>query len=302
MKSFFKSFFGVSGKETNAFTVLFVVLVLVLAVPRLVALWPGPDELPVNDRQQLDSLLAILTTDIPANEPLLFGFNPNTISQDSLQLLGFDVRVAGRIVRYRQAGGRFYQPQDMLKIYGIDSQLVQQLLPFIETSGAKRPDTSENMIIASKVPASGSRGGLPNTTNRQPFDINRADTAMLQVVRGIGSVLSRRIVNYRSRLGGFVRPEQLYEVYHLDSAVIQKLLEISFIAADFEPQKLAVNRATASELAAHPYLSRQQARLIVAYRQQHGDFSSPADLRQVYGMDSLTLHNILPYLSWEPAK
>ncbi len=302
MKSFFKSFFGITGKETNAFTVLFVVLVMVLAVPRLVTLWSKPDELPENDRQQLDSLLASLAADTLSKAPVLFGFDPNTISQDSLQLLGFDEHVAGRILRYRQAGGRFYQPQDMLKIYGIDSQLVQQLLPFMVISRVKRPDTPPNVTAVSRADSAGRRMMPKQSKKWQPFDINRADTAMLQVIRGIGSVLSRRIVKYRSRLGGFVRPEQLYEVYNLDSAVVQKLLEMSFIAADFEPQKLAVNRATVSELADHPYISRQQARLIVAYRQQHGPFASVADLSQVYGMDSLTLHNILPYLSWEPAK
>ncbi len=296
MKHLFKLFFGITGKETNAFTVLFVVLALVLAVPRLVALWSGPDEVPDNDRQQLDSLLALLTADTLAKAPVLFDFDPNTISQDSLQLLGFDKKVAGRILHYRQAGGRFYQPQDMLKIYEIDSPLVLQLMPFIVIAGKKMPDIKEATTY------SGSRRVQLKRTIRQHFDLNRADTAMLQVVQGIGSVLARRIVKYRSHLGGFVRPEQLYEVYNLDSAVVQKLLEVSFIATDFVPQKLAINQATSEELAAHPYLSRQQARLIAAYRQQHGDFSSPADLRQVYGVDSLTLHNILPYLSWEPAK
>jgi len=124
---------------------------------------------------------------------------------------------------------------------------------------------------------------------------------MLQTVSGIGSVLSARIISFRDKLGGFVRPEQLYEVYNLDSIVVNNLLAIAYIDPTFKPINLQINMATEEELRGHPYLNRNQARLIVAYRNQHGDFLGRQDLAKVYGMDEITLRRIMPYISWGPS-
>ena len=46
-------------------------------------------------------------------------------------------------------------------------------------------------------------------------DLNSADTTELQKVRGIGPVLSKRIVKYRKLIGGFTDKSQLRQVYGL---------------------------------------------------------------------------------------
>ena len=56
--------------------------------------------------------------------------------------------------------------------------------------------------------------------NRKPdfdgvIELNSADTTQLMLLRGIGSTFARRIVSYRALLGGYVRKEQLLEVYDL---------------------------------------------------------------------------------------
>ncbi|MBA22128.1 MAG: hypothetical protein CMP52_02125 [Flavobacteriales bacterium] len=53
-------------------------------------------------------------------------------------------------------------------------------------------------------------------------DINKATAEELKQIRGIGAVLSKRIVNYRSRLQGFEDLDQFFEVYGLDSLVAQQ--------------------------------------------------------------------------------
>ena len=45
------------------------------------------------------------------------------------------------------------------------------------------------------------------------LDLNRADTAELKKIPGIGSGIARLIVNYRQRLGGFYQIEQLQEIH-----------------------------------------------------------------------------------------
>ena len=125
-----------------------------------------------------------------------------------------------------------------------------------------------------------------------------ADTATLKTIKGIGSVLSKRIIDFRENLGGFIDSNQLYEVYNLDSVVVLRLISKMYIDANFIPGKLQINLASEKELAGHPYLSYQQARLIIAYRNQHGDYKSEKDLLKVYAVDEKDVIRIVSYLDW----
>ncbi|MEL6358448.1 MAG: helix-hairpin-helix domain-containing protein [Bacteroidota bacterium] len=106
----------------------------------------------------------------------------------------------------------------------------------------------------------------------QRFNMNTADEAQFRTIKGIGEVLSARIVKFRDKLGGFVRPSQYEEVYGLRPEVVQRLKKYTYISPSFRPQCLNINTADIRTLAAHPYLTLQQARAIVRYREQHGPF------------------------------
>ena len=60
-----------------------------------------------------------------------FPFNPNTITQDSLQLLGFSRRQAASIIKYRTKGGKFRVKRDFARMYVVDSAKYVSLEPFI---------------------------------------------------------------------------------------------------------------------------------------------------------------------------
>jgi len=128
------------------------------------------------------------------------------------------------------------------------------------------------------------------------FNINDADTARFEAVRGIGEKLSRRIVKYRSALGGFVVVGQLSEVFGLDSMALSNLTRLAFIAPDFLPDRMDLNMADEAQLEAHPYISRQEARAIVAYRFQHGRFTSVSDLVLLPIFAEEKVRRLEPYL------
>jgi len=132
---------------------------------------------------------------------------------------------------------------------------------------------------------------------QQKFDINTADTTQLKSIYGIGPVIARRIITYRTNLGGFIEASQLYEVWGLDSTVVNRLTEKSVIAAGFTPNKLAINHCSEQELARHPYLRTKLARAIVNYRLQHGDFSSIDDLKKINIMEEKIFLRIEPYIT-----
>ena len=131
-----------------------------------------------------------------------------------------------------------------------------------------------------------------------PFDINTADTSQLKKIRGIGPVLSKRIIKYREILGGFVSTGQLKEVYGLRDSVIAQLDTLAFITHGFNPRPLLINSSDEYELKKHPYIDAKLARSISTYRFQHGNFTHMEDLEALHTLDSLTLARITPYLQF----
>ncbi|MTI22987.1 hypothetical protein E1176_18295 [Fulvivirga sp. RKSG066] len=128
------------------------------------------------------------------------------------------------------------------------------------------------------------------------FDINQADTVILKQIRGIGPVLSTRIVKYRDMLGGFVDKNQLAEVYGLKEEVLQRLDSLSFIADDYKPKQLALNDLEAYLLDDHPYVSKKVASAIDAYRFQHGKIDRVETLYEIHLLDTATVKKIYPYI------
>ena len=307
MKDFFKSLFGASSKEIIGFSALIVILVISLIIPRIVSkLTAEGDSHWVEDEKLLDSLVVLLEKEqnshqVSANIAIrVHNFNPNDASQPELQKLGFSEKIAQRIINYQDKGGVFRTKGDLYKIYDIDSSLVDELYDFIElpikvvrieTKNKPGPEMINQPEFVNKV----APVELPD------FDINTADTATLKTIKGIGSVLSKRIIDFRENLGGFIDSNQLYEVYNLDSVVVLRLISKMYIDANFIPVKLPINQANEEELAGHPYLSWQQARLIIAYRNQQGDYISWQELLKVYAIDEKDVNRIVSYLDWTPS-
>lgn len=108
-------------------------------------------------------------------------------------------------------------------------------------------------------------------------ELNAADTAALISLRGIGPGFAKRIVKFRDLLGGFIRKEQLLEVYGFDQerydlVAPQVMLDTSLV------KKLNINTASADELGRHPYIGRKTASKIYWYRVNHGSYSDVSDV------------------------
>ena len=287
-----------SHSQANGFIILVPLLgIIVLSGPMWHWYISTKSEDRTRDLAMLDSLVALWESpnlvgaiDPPDSVTAAFRFDPNHATLQELQALGFHPALATRIDRYRQKGGRFFAKRDLLKIYGIDSSLYNRLYAFIDL-----PETSQVERTRNKK-KSFERKNIPANNGLSKFDINKADTLQLMRVEGIGTKRSQRIVNYRNALGGFISMDQIQEVFGLDSVVVHKLLDATFIAEDFEQVTMNINTSDEKRLAAHPYLSNAAARSIVAYRFQHGDFKTIGDLRNIHVLDEKTIQKIAPYL------
>ncbi|MBR1950609.1 MAG: helix-hairpin-helix domain-containing protein, partial [Bacteroidales bacterium] len=93
-----------------------------------------------------------------------FAFDPNTITGDSLQLLGFSARQAQSILKYRNKGGKFRYREDFAKLYVVDSAVYAALEGYLllprRGSGTKKgisvPEGAENGAVGTN-----SAGNVP---------------------------------------------------------------------------------------------------------------------------------------------
>lgn len=259
-------------------------------------------ETTASDLKTADSLLALLqpvagpektgeNRQAAANEPgtektrlSLRLFDPNTISQREWQEMGLPPRVFIGLERYRSKGGRFRSASQIRKLYHLDPELASALIPWIRLDSLRNRPGRQAWKSERRVKA--------------PFNLNEADTSRLKEVFGIGQRTALRIWKYREALGGFVHSGQLYEIYRLDSAVIAELLQKSFLPEPPVIRKIAVNEAGEEELSRHPYIRKYLARILVAYRRQHGPYAGPGSLKEIRNLREEDRLRLLPYLDF----
>lgn len=161
-----------------------------------------------------------------------FRFNPNTVSVEDLIRLGFSEKQAAAIDRYRASGGRFRRKADFAKSFVVADSVYRRLERFID---------------------------IPKV------DLNRADSAALDDLPGIGAWYAKRILEYRAELGGYSFAEQLMDIYRFDRAKFDALADLVYCSP---PAPFALWSLPADSLQRHPYIrSRQAARSIVLFRE-----------------------------------
>lgn len=228
---------------------------------------------------------------LAAQKVELFAFDPNTVTEGDFLRMGLPKWTIKSILNYRAKGGKFKSAADFRKIYNLDEEDYLRLEPYI-TIGA---------VAAAEPPrpatySSGDGGDKPKFVAKGPLDINRASMEDWQRLPGIGEKRARQIINFRESLGGFLRVEQVGEMYGLPDSVFQRIRPMLELGAA-GVRKINLNAASAEDLDAHPYISAKQAKLIVAYREQHGTFGSVDELTKIAVFsDGKWLEKVRPYL------
>ena len=129
----------------------------------------------------------------------------------------------------------------------------------------------------------------------EPVEINRADSAALRSVYGIGEKTVTAILEYRERLGGFCRAEQLAEVPGVTEANYEKILR-QICCDSCEIRKIDINFAAPDRLRGHPYLPPRTLRKLLKKRQLKGGWSTLGELVEDHILTPEEAARLAPYL------
>ena len=162
-----------------------------------------------------------------------FRFNPNTISIEDLQRLGFSEKQAQAIDNYRQKGGRFRRPGDFAKSYVVADSVYRRLEQYID---------------------------IPK------LDLNKADSTALLDLPGIGPWFAGRIVSYRKALYGYSCVDQLLDIKNFSQERLDGIRDLIVLS---KPQPYPLWTLPEEELKKHPYISNAEAHGIVLYREHN---------------------------------
>lgn len=213
-------------------------------------------------------------------------FDPNAATQEQLQRMGLPETAIKSLIGYRSRGGVFRKPEDIQRLYGLSPELATLLIPYLTI-----PDSLRKMDYGFK------KQDTLLYAARYPIEINGADTASLNLLKGIGSTLSRKIVAYRNRLGGFYSSHQLLEVYGLREETILQMKD-QFTIDTTKVVKWSINLLPPDSMAKHPYLSRYQANAIGFYRGKVGKIRSVDELVRNRILPSDVARKLRPYIKF----
>ena len=133
---------------------------------------------------------------------------------------------------------------------------------------------------------------------QQAIDINTADSTAWVALNGIGPGFAKRIMTYREKLGGFYQVDQLKEVYGLDSLWVNENKALLKVGAGIY-RFLEINKLEWKDFK-HPYLPYGQAKVVLAYRKQHGVLKDFEALEKIQLLDLVAWRRLRPYLSFAP--
>ena len=136
---------------------------------------------------------------------------------------------------------------------------------------------------------------MTDTTPQARIDVNSATAEELQILRGIGPVLSLRIVKFRDRLGGFYHIDQISETYGLE---LETFITMRPLLTINKPHTIiGIDTVDFKTLLRHPYLNYEDVRAIMNFKGYNMEQPMKDQLLTAGLPDSLT-EKVAPYLNF----
>ena len=239
---------------------------------------------------QIDSLRKI---SLENSRLKFFPFNPNYITDYKGAQLGMSLVEIDKLLAFRKTGEFINSRKEFQKVTTISDSLLNSISPYF-----KFPDwvVERNQNIQSSTSRDTRLFAKKSKYILTSTDINLAVKEDLKTIKGIGEKLSERIIKYRSKLQGFSKLNQLYEVWGLDTEVVDKLLLVFKVVNLPNIKKINVNTVSFRELLKNPYLDYELCKKIFEYKDEVAELQDISELKNIIGFPLDLYDRIVLYL------
>ena len=207
---------------------------------------------------------------------IIHPFNPNYLTDYCAYVLGIDKNTIDRLFSFRKSGKFINSAAEFKRITQMEDSLFEAIKPFLKFPNFTKYKKEKVFKNLKK-------------------DINEVEEFDFLKVKGIGKVLSSRIVKYRKYIKGFSTLDQLYEVYGLDSLVVDNVKNHFEIQKLPELKKIKISEASLYDLSRVPYINKEESTEIIKLRTRQKKIILE-DLFHITGFDSLKISRISLYL------
>lgn len=289
-----KSSSSLSKRNQRGVWVLVIILCIVVISPRLLQLTQNEPSWTLTEHELESSMNSIdenvkfkkkkysskfsknFKYKVPQN-----AFDPNLYSLNDWVKLGVSEKQANVILKFTKRG--IYSNEELKQIFVLPEKLYELI-----KDSTFYPERKVNFKSGDNQKYS--------KPEFQKVDINTATQSELEQLNGIGPFYAKKIIEYRSQLGGYLDKNQLLEIWKFDAEKYDKIKDDIEISSS-TIVKLNINTATAEELKVHPYISWNVANSIVKMRNKFQKYSNFEQLLESELIDKDLLKKIQPYLT-----
>nr|WP_262921932.1 helix-hairpin-helix domain-containing protein [Arenibacter sp. A80] len=296
----FKSHFKFNKQERSGIFFLLLPIVVFQIVYFVVKSYPvveTANSLTVDGEYQAE-IDALRSRKKQKDSIALYPFNPNFITDYKGYILGMSPAEIDRLHVFRADNQFVNSVEEFQKVTLVSDSLLKSLKPYFKfPEWTKNGKTGSTVGVGSHALRPLASGSLSETNNSfRVKDLNSATPEELRAVKGIGDVLSQRIVKFRDLLGGFLVEEQLGHVYGLEPEVVERVLQDFRILESVSVVKININQASPRDISKLVYIKYELAARIVAYREANGGIASFDELKEIEDFPSERLDIIKLYL------
>lgn len=238
-------------------------------------------------QKELDSLRTI---EVESKKPKVFPFNPNFLTDFKGYTLGMSTEEIDRLLAFRKENKWINSVEDFKKVTKVSDSLLNKISPYFKFPDWVTNPKSKNKYVKKR---------FKEKKFTQKIDLNLATQDQLEAVNGIGKAFSKRIIDYRNKLGGFTNDIQLYQVYGLDFQVANSILKEFTVKTPKEIIKMNLNSISASDISTIPSISFDIAKKIWEFRILNEGIKSFSELENIEGLTKRKLQGIQLYLKLE---
>lgn len=243
-------------------------------------------------KKQFDSLKAV---ELEKGTPKIYPFNPNYITDHKGYRLGMSVSEIDRLLEYRKRGKFINSKREFQQVTKVSDSLLQKIAPYF-----KFPDwvVRRNQQLKKKKESIvlGRKEGDLQKRVVSTTDINKATFEDFETIKGVGKILSKRIVKYRKKLRGFTFEYQIFEVWGLEKEVGKKILTVFKVVHKPKIKKININTATFKKVLALPYIDYELCKKIFDFRDEVAELQNIEELKNIAGFPLEKYNRIVLYL------